>query len=161
MLSAQQTLVLEEKRLMLSMLDGARDTLDARGLGLVQAAGLVLVLAGVVRLPGFVLAPVDQGWALAAVAVAFLAFGGMVGLFLGAMAPLVYTLPGTLDWDELGERYLGAEEEDCFNQVLSNLIEAIEKMMAVNRRKGRCLRWAIGLFLVQVVGLLAMAVSVP
>ena len=47
--TAQQQLVLEEKRLGLAMADQARYNLDARAMALLQAAGLILVLVGLVQ----------------------------------------------------------------------------------------------------------------
>lgn len=155
-LSTQQELVLAECRMAFERLDQAADMLDSRTMGLVQASALLLALVGVVRLPGFVTGPVN-GWQVAAVGVALLAFAGMIGLLLLALLPRVYVLPGSLDWDELFNDYVNVSEDDCFAQVLNNLIKATEERQAVNGRKGLCLRWAIVLFIVQIVGLLSVS----
>lgn len=155
--SRQQELILEQKYFVLNLVMQAGESLDRKGMGMMQAAGVLLALAGVIRLPAFVLGPVN-GWQAGAVGVAFLSFAGLLGLTLWAWRPGRYALPGVSDRGELQEVYLGAEEEDAFLQVLGDCVDAIEAQRQANGWKARRVRWAMVLFVVQVVGLLGLAI---
>ena len=159
MLSVQQQLALEQSRMAMNKIDQAGDILTSRAVGLLQASSLLLVLVGVVRLPSFLLAPHPAPWAQASLAVAFLAFAGMIGLFIFALLPRTYPLPGTNVWEEIFDGYLNVSEDACFDQVLSDTLRATELMASISRRKAFCLQASLVLFLLQVVGLLGLALT--
>lgn len=135
----------------------ARTSIDNRASALLQASGLLLVLVGVVKLPDFVLQ--TSTFATIALIVAFLAFAGMVALTLITLKPRAFPVPVTDDWDVISTRYLQASEEACYDQVISDLLASIDMMEAINKRKAAYLKLSMLLFVAQIVGLLALALT--
>lgn len=156
-MTVQQQLILQQKQTGLAMTADARTSIDNRASALLQASGLLLVLVGVVKLPDFVLQP--STFATLALIVAFLAFAGMVALTLITLKPRVFPVPVTDDWDVISTRYLQASEEACYDQVISDLLAAIDMMEAINKRKAAYLKFSMLLFVVQIVGLLTLALT--
>lgn len=149
--------VLQEARDTMTMADGARDSLDARAQQLVQAAGLIVVIVSVIKLPQVLAGPSFLG--RLAFAVAFFAFTGMVWAALRVWWPRQYGTPGTslAEWDETYYRSLIVDDEEGFKQVYADYQGVVDLLVAVNLRKARWLQWAMVLFLVQIAGLLGLA----
>ena len=139
------------------MVDGARDSLDVRAQQLVQAAGLIVVLVSVIKLPQILATP--SLWGRLAFGVAFLAFTGMVWAALRVWWPRDYGAPGNglAEWDDTYYRSLIVDDEEGFKQVWADYQGLIDLLAAVNLRKARWLQWAMALFLIQIAGLLAVA----
>lgn len=154
----QQQLVLQQKQTTLAMTSDARTNIDNRANALLQSGGLLLLLVSVVKLPAFVLQP--SPLATVALALAFVTFAGMVIATLRAIAPRAFPTPMTDDWDAIYSKYLEVSEEACFDQVLSDLLGAIDMMEAINKRKAFYLKASMLLFVVQIVGLLAVSIPV-
>lgn len=153
-LTAQEELVLHDRRATVQSVDAAGDHLDGKALGLLQAASLVLALVAIAGdLDWLSLGLVER----AGLGVALLAFGLMLGAALAAWSPREYWAPGVRDWDQMVERYLRADTTDALLQTISNYDGLLERLMERNATKGRWLRAAVGLFVVQ-VGALALAV---
>lgn len=149
--------VLQEARDSMAMVDGARDSLDARAQQLVQAAGLIIVLVSVIKLPEILAQPAP--WSRIAFAFAFFVFLGMVWLALRVWWPRSYGTPGGSleDWEMVYQNSLNVSDDQSFMQVWTDYQRTIDLLIGVNIRKARYLKGAMALFLVQIAGLLAMA----
>lgn len=133
------------------------DHLDNKATALLQAGGLVIALTGVVKIPEFVATPTL--WAGLGIAIAFLAFAGMILLAVLAWRPSSFAHAGGIEWDEIFDDYLLVDAEKCFNQVLSDLTSAIQQNFARNTAKSRYVHLSALLFAAQVVGVLVLALS--
>ena len=156
-MTEQEKLVLHQKRMAVKMASDARTNIDNRASALLQAGGLVLVLVSVVKLPAFVLQPTPI--AKIGIAIALLTFAGMLIFTLLSLMPRAYAAPTTRDWDTLQQRYLLVDETTCFDQVLADVLGAIDSLEAINKRKALYLKLSMLLFLLQIVGLLALALT--
>ena len=153
--SPQRQLVLEQKYRMFENSIQVGDHLDSKASGLLQAGGLVIALTGVVKIPGFVANP--DLWGIIGIAVAFFAFAGMVLLAVLAWSPADFGHPGNTNWDEIFTDYIHQDVDACFDQILADLLEAIERSAKRNRSKAGYVTWAAGLFAVQILGVLLLA----
>lgn len=149
--------LLQQARDTLSMMDGARDSLDARAQQLVQAAGLIIVLVSIFKLPEVLTS--SAPWGRLAFAVAYLVFIAMVGLALGVWWPTKYAIPGPglAEWKEVQSDYLNQSDEENPMKVWADYQGTIDILTDVNQRKARWLKGAMILFLIQIAGLLAVA----
>lgn len=141
----------------LAMVDNARDSLDSRAQQLIQAAGLIMVLVSAIRLP----AALDGQTSLGRIsfAVAFAVFIGMVSLALRVWWPTTFGTPGPdlSQVDLVYSNYIEADDKDSGLQIWADYQGTIDVLVAVNERKARYLKGAMALFLVQIIGLLFMA----
>lgn len=148
-------MVIQQRYAMLSTVNQTGEQLDNKAATLVQAGGLIIALVGVVKIPDFVGSPTP--WAIASIALAFLAFAGMVVCAQLAWTPSRSVLPGTQDWDFLSTNYLNEDVPGCFDQILSDLFEAIRTHRQRNDHKAWLVSLAAWLFMAQIVGVLALA----
>lgn len=158
-LTLQQDLVLQQKYVSLQAALQAGDSLDNKGMSLLQAGGLIVTLTTVLSISGFVSAnptPV----LLLGVGVAFVAFLTMVYLSIQAWLPGKVNMPGTRDWDEIFNDYINEEPDKCFEQVLADTTESITLIEEANQRKGQRVRWSAYLLIAQVAGLLITSIIV-
>lgn len=154
-LTAQQQLALDQQKLLLERLDQAGTHLDSKALGMMQSAGIILALVTAVSLP--LSTPTLAG--KVALGAAFLAFVAMIWLSTRAWFPRAYYMPGTRDWQDLFTKYVQADLDQAFVQTLSNYREGIKILETANIQKGVSIRWSAGLFVVQIVGLLIVALA--
>ena len=150
-MNPQNEWVLQQQREVLSMAASARASIDQRSQQLVQAAGLILVLTGLVKVP--VLLVQSTLLTRVALVIAFFAFAGMIGLSLRIWWPQSFTGPGSQNWDEVWQSKIAAEEEEAFVQVFADYKGAINDLEAVNKQKAKNLKVALILFGVQIAGL--------
>lgn len=153
----QQQLLLQQKQTTLAMVADARTNIDNRANALLQSGILLLLLVSAIKLPAFVQQP--SPLVSVALALAFLTFAGMVAANLLALAPRPFPTPTADNWDAIHTKYLQADEETCYNQVLSDTIAAIDMMEAINKRKALYLKASMVLFVLQLVGLLGLALT--
>lgn len=156
-LTSQEEMLLHDRRMTVAMVDNAGDHLDSKALGLLQAASLVLALVAVLglitRLPGL------SGFALVGLVIALLAFGSMIVLALVAWYPRPMFAPGSKDWDTVWANYLVADTTSVYLQVISDYDELTRLFETRNRIKGRALTSSSVLFVVQLIGLLVLALA--
>ena len=153
--SPQRQLVLEQKYRMFENSVQVGEHLDSKASALLQAGGLVIALTGVVKIPGFVANP--DLWSTIGIAIAFFAFAGMVLLAVFAGLPSDFGHSGNTNWDEMFADYIHQDVDACFDQILADLLEAIERSVQRNRSKARYVTWAAVLFAVQILGVLFLA----
>ena len=158
-LTVQQELVLQQKYASLQAVLQAGDSLDNKGMSLLQAGGLIVMLTTVLSIAGFVSANATS-ILLLGVGVAFVAFLLMIYLFIQVWLPGKINMPGTRDWAEIFNAYVNEEPGKCFEQVLADTIESITLIEEANQRKGRRIRWSAYLLVTQVGGLLVASVLV-
>jgi hypothetical protein len=156
-LTPQQRLVLEQQFYRLAQIDRANEHLDSKALSLLQSAGLILALIGVLRIPGVITQEVPSVWAWVGIAVSFLAFMGMVGLMVVTWSPVDNPVPGTQDWDKLYDEYIDVDRNTTYSKILSNYLDAYELSYKTNQRKAKMLQGANILFLILIGGLLVLA----
>jgi hypothetical protein len=154
--SFQQSLLLEQKYRALEMIDQANNSLDTKATQLLQASGLIVALVSVLSIPSFVTSRLTHLME-AGIAVAFLVFVLMIGLSILAWSPGKHVIPGSADWNEMYNRYILVDSERCFDQILSDCTEAIESSKSANSRKGDLLKWSASLLVVQIGGLMMIA----
>lgn len=152
----QQRLVLEQQYFALNELCRANEHLDTKALGLLQASGLIFMLIGDLKFPALFFN--DPGfWPLAGIGLGFLAFTAMIGLAVWSWSPANFPTPGSRDWDEIYDTSITVEADHSFDQILANCLEAYRLNRTINRQKSWLVRLSLGLFLVQIVGLLILA----
>lgn len=158
-MNQQNEWVIRQQQDVLGMVTSARASLDQRSQQLVQAAGLILVLTGLIRMPGLL----TQSTLVTRIALvaAFLAFAGMIGLSLRIWWPERFAGPGTQDWELVWTTKIAAEEEASFAQVFSDYKAAIEDLQIINEQKARHLKIAMILFGLQIISLFVLAIARP
>lgn len=156
-LSPQKRMVLEHKykRFETSMQTG--DLLDGKATTILQSGGFLVGLTGAVSI-ATKMGENPTGYALAGLAIAFLAFALMILLALWSWFPSNYKAPGTNDIDEIYKNYLGVDSDICFQQILMDVLSATEFSMARNKRKARQVKMATWLLIAQVVGILVVSI---
>jgi hypothetical protein len=155
----QYQLVLEQQYFGLSQLYQANDHLDDKALSLLQAAGLILALVGALEIPGFVATSEPALWAKVGISLGFAAFVAMVVTVALAWRPGASHLPGTQDWNKVYDKYVTVELNHSFDKVLVDAMEVYDRIAAINIVKAKRLRWAVWLFLLQIIGLLILAMA--
>ena len=81
----------------------------------------------------------------------------MVLLAVFAGLPSDFGHSGNTNWDEMFADYIHQDVDACFDQILADLLEAIERSVQRNRSKARYVTWAAVLFAVQILGVLFLA----
>lgn len=156
-LTSQRELVLAQKYKMYDTTTQIGDHLDGKASVLLQAGGLIIAITGVVKIPAFVHNP--DIWAYLGIIVAFSAFAGMVICAVRAWAPAEFNHAGRSNWDEIFNDYINVDLDTCFNQVLSDLVGAINTSKSRNQQKARYVTWSAWLFAIQIVGVLILALT--
>jgi hypothetical protein len=157
-LSPQHRLTIEQQYFSITQIDRANEQLDAKALQLLQAAGLILVLVGALEIPKFITSDPTL-WARSGIFVGFLAFAGMVYLLASTVKPGAACAPGSQDWNEIYDEYLIVKLDDSYNKVLVDCLETFDRLSDLNQGKAKSLQWAIFLFVLQVTGLLTLAMA--
>lgn len=150
-------MLLEQKYFMLASLDSGGDHLDNKAMGLIQAAGLIIALTGVVAIPSAFTSGNLSFLATVGIVVAFSAFICMIVAALNAWFPSIQKLPGTLDWGEMNDHVLQKDIERGYAQILLDCIDSIEKNQARNFEKAKWVKVSAVLLVLQVLGLLVVA----
>lgn len=132
--------------------------LDGKAGTILQAGSLIIALTGATTLPSLVSSQLS-GWMLAGTSIGFLAFIGMTVCAILAWRPTNYQMAGSASWDNYFDLYISKEVDDAYNQVLYSLTQVITANMAANTRKARYVTLGTWLLVVQVVGILAIAVA--
>ena len=157
-LTPQEQLFLEQKYHTLKMVDQANDSLDRKATNLLQIIILIIALVSLLSIPNLA-----QGnptvLTKAGIAVASLAFIVMLGLSILAWLPGRYPFPGPSDFDQAYDKYILASKDDCYNQILSDLLETIELIQELNSRKGKLITSSTILLVVQSSGLIVAILS--
>jgi hypothetical protein len=156
-LSPHFQLTLDQLYYRMSQLYRANANLDAKALGLLQIAGLILALIGALKFPAALYS--NDLWVKAGIAVGFLAFAGMVFLTLSAWTPKGSFIPGPSDWDEIYDGYITVELDKTFDQILSDGLHTQSRLLELNRYKSDRLKWSTLLFFLQLAGLLLLALA--
>lgn len=157
-LTTQQMLVLEQTQRLYDGVDRTGEHLDNKAATVLQAGSLIIALTGATTLPA-VIAANSSPWTLAALAGSFLLFITMVACAIFAWRPNTHEQPGRADWDSFFDEYISRERDEAYNQVLSNLMGAIQVNQAGNKRKARYVTAAAWLLALQVAGILVLAVA--
>jgi hypothetical protein len=154
-LTTQQTLLLEQKYYALAQVDQANSSLDSKAMSLLQSASLIFALVGALQFPGVIQNP--DIIVLSGIIVAFVAFFSMVTLVVLTWSPATYLLLGTSDWDDMYKTYVSVNQDESFSQILSDCLKAFDSQVEINQSKTKKIRWAVYLFLFQILGLLVVA----
>lgn len=157
-LTTQQELVLEQTQRLYDGVDRTGEHLDNKAATILQAGSLIIALTGATTLPAVIAANASL-WTLAAVAGSFLLFIAMVACAIFAWRPDTHEQAGRADWDSFFDEYISRERDEAYNQVLSNLMGAIQVNQAGNKRKARYVTAAAWLLALQVAGILVLAVG--
>lgn len=155
--TAQQQAIIEHKYKTLEMSNQNGDHLDNKASTLLQAGAFIIALVGAVKIPAYVYTP--NTLATIGIIIAFAAFAGMILLALRAWFPSNVTLPATVDWDFLWQEYVYETPEGCLNQILTDLNNVTVEYIARNAIKARCVTWSTWLFIVQIIGVLILALT--
>lgn len=145
----QYQLVLDEKRQVLATIDHTGDILDGKA--------SVFLLAGILLMGvacGLFSAETGSRFVLLAGGVGAAA---AVGIALKVLGPSTHILPGAAGedaWDRMYQDYLYKGELECYDQVLSDYLNAIRKGMARNKVKAGWLSLGSILLAASAVGLL-------
>lgn len=157
-LTTQQQLVLEQNRRLYDTVDRTGEHLDGKASAILQAGSLIIALTGATTLPSLVgAAPAPP--VLAGLAVGCLAFIGMTVCAILAWHPSDHKLVGSPDWDKYFDLYISKELDDAYNQILADFSHATSLNMVANARKARYVMWATWLLVLQVVGILVIALA--
>lgn len=154
-LTPQQQLVLEQKYTQLTMINAGNDHMDEKASSLLQSGGVV---TGLIVAAGVVLGSLSTV-SIVAVFLIALMYAIMIVLSAWAWMPTKYRLPGEIEWGDLFTAYLSVELETCFEQVLSDVLLAIDEARATSRHKAIRVQWAIRCFAIQMVAVLVVIVS--
>lgn len=138
-LTVQQTIVLQQQYHLLSSFQDVDDALDKKAATILKLSTLVVLLSIVL-----IKAPL----------VLILECLGVAGIILLSV-PMSVNLAGSTDWDEVQSKYLLISAQESFNQILSDIMEAIESERELAIRKAKMLNISIALFIWQIIGLLA------
>lgn len=155
--NAQRQAILAHQYKAMEMTNSNGDHLDNKAATLLQSGAFIIALVGAVKIPSYVYAPNTA--ATIGIIIAFAAFAGMILLALRAWFPSDVKLPGTIDWAFLWNEYVYAAGEEFFNQMLSDVQDVITESIARNAIKARCVTYATWLFIVQIVGILILALT--
>ena len=134
-MSENGLLVLEQQYYRLAQLDRANDVLDSKAMNLLQIATGILILTGLLA-PGTLLF--------------FIPFGLVAILSAHMISPKDTYAPGPSDWETIDREYIELED-DCLLQVLSDCIEAADKLSMINERKSKTVKWLFVIFAIQTV----------
>lgn len=157
-LTSQQNLVLEQTQRLYDNVDRTGEHLDSKASAVLQAGSLIIALTSATALPS-VISGSQSPYGVAGLAVGFLAFIGMTACAMLAWRPQDHKLVGAYTWDDFFDLYISKELDDAYNQVLFNLSDAITINMAVNAIKAKYVTWATWLLVLQVVGILVIALA--
>lgn len=157
-LTPQQRMILNRKDRDLEISLQTGDHLDSKAATIIQAGGFIIALTGAVSLSTLI-AQQPGGVALAGLIVAFAAFAAMIGLSLRSWIPSNIPYPGTRDWDDIQATYLSAKVdlEQCYDQMLSDILGAIDASIERNSEKARDVTIAAWLLIIQVAGILVLS----
>ena len=158
-LTPQQQLVLEQRQKALDIHIQTGDHLDGKAATIMQAGGLLIALSGAVRIPAFIYNPPSLSPQIA-LTIAFGAYLAMLLLSLWAWMPSKSVSPGRNDWDWLYNSYISEGIDRCFEQILSDLVCSIDGQLDRNRHKARNVIIATWLLAIQLIGILALALTV-
>ncbi len=142
---ANKRLVLEEQRRAFDKVYQAGDILDQKLQSLLQSAGLIIALVGIIQFPR----ALEQGTYYTFVilfAIALLLFIGMVAAILIAFQAREYLNPISRDWKELRARFFEQEEEAGLNQAIHDHIDSNRIAYSISARKDRLLAITTVLF---------------
>ena len=145
----QETLVLQERYLLPSMIQEANAQLTAKALGYLQAGSIILGLFTLLNLDPLLQA-LDQAPLVAfreipvqtiLLGCSFAMFLLMIIFSIRVITPTDYLLPGAMDWEGIYKRYLHAKPEDCYRQILSNVFDSIKHAHKLNVTKSFSVKW--------------------
>jgi len=135
-----QQLVLEQRYRLYDSLNETNSNMDGRINNLVQAGSIIIGLVVVLNLPTIsgtydmiVFGTMRQKIQLLFLVLVFLSFISMIILSIYVLRPVSRKAPGISDWDETFTYYLYSD--NCFEQVLSDLLESIKSAQALNDYK--------------------------
>lgn len=157
-LTTQQQLVIEQAQRLYDTVDHTGEHLDSKASTVLQAGSLIIALTSATTLPSIVASQATL-WVIIGMAIGSLAFIGMTVCAILAWRPLDHKLVGEPDWDSFYDKYISKEKDDAVAQVLSNLATSTTHNMAANERKARFVTWGTWLLVVQVVGILVIALA--
>jgi hypothetical protein len=157
-LTTQQNLVLEQTQRLYDNIDRTGEHLDGKAAAILQAGSLIIALVGATTLPSLVTNS-TMPWVLAGAATGFVAFIGMTICAVLAWRPSEHKYVGSLSWDNFFDLYISKELDDAYNQVLINLSDAIKANIAANERKARYVTLGTWLLVLQVAGILVIALG--
>lgn len=137
----QQNLVLEQKYALLEMIRDANQALDDKANSLLQVSGLIVGVVAALSLTGLgqlirgassvntsIIAQMFSALAFILLVVSIVYYNKMI-------TPTPYSLPGSTDWDRTMSLYVGVSKQKSYDQVLSDVFNAIDSVRALNDQK--------------------------
>jgi hypothetical protein len=153
-----KNVILDQKYRLLDSLKDANRHLENKASGLVQTGGFVLGLVAAFGLVNTTRST-TSAWALGA---AFLFFTLSLVALLWSLFPKGREYPGSSDWDDTFNKYLYKESDECFEQVLSNILSAIQNHEDADKEKSDLVIIIGILFIFQLIALLVFIMtSIP
>lgn len=158
----RKSLVLEQRYRLYDSLILANNNMDGRVNSLLQAGSIIIGLVTILNISrvsgaydAILSGKILQNLELLFVLLVFMSFITMVVLSVYVLRPIGREAPGISDWDETFTFYLYSEE--CFEQVLIDLLKSIKEAEALNIYKAKWVPRLAYLLISQVV-FLALAV---
>ena len=136
-LNYQEWLVLDQRYRAYDRVDDANRRLDEKAVGYLQAGGIVIGLVTVFNL--FENPPVEgfSIYLLLSTIVAFASFIIMIIVVNQALSPRTVHIPGSNVWKDIRDLRLNAPPNNCFKQVFSDLLAAVNSELALNKFKSK------------------------
>lgn len=131
-MAENRLLVLEQQRYRLAQVDRANDVLDSKAMSLLQIATGGLILVGLLS-PDTLLFFIPP-------------FGLIMILTVVMIFPKDTYTPGPKEWEIIDE-YIYTDG-DCLLQVLSDCVEAADRLSTINESKSKTVKWLFGLIFI-------------
>ncbi|MBW7881186.1 MAG: hypothetical protein H3C34_00880 [Caldilineaceae bacterium] len=161
-MTVQQQLTLEACQRMLDTRIQTGEHLDNKAATILQAGSLIIALFGATSVPTMMYSQGSVGltWVYVPVTLVFGMFLAMVFVSLRAWNPSEHEIPGTTDWNQIVNGYLSVSIVDCYDQILSDLLQSIESNKRRNEKKACYVTMSIVLLGLQVLVILVTAVFI-
>lgn len=155
-LGQQQDTVIQMLDQMIATITQSNDGLDTKAGILLQSSSIIIGLIGVLRIPNYVTSN-PPFWVQVGIAIAFIIFLIMLGLSMWAWQPHKMYIPGSTEWDKLYLNYIQPDVDEMRQRMISDRLTTVERLRELNKIKSDTITWSAGLLMVQIIGLLVIA----
>lgn len=136
-LNYQESLVLDQRYRSYERVGMANARLDEKAIGYLQAGGVVIGLVTVFNLFESPRSTSDSICFLIATIIAFASFIIMIVVVNQSLSPRDVHVPGSNEWEDMRDLRLYVPENNCFKQILSDLIKAVNSESELNKFKSK------------------------
>lgn len=153
--SKKETLALQEIKEMYAQGMDAVEVLANKATSLLANSGLILTLFGILQIA---LLKIGQPvWYQIGLALVIGLYTVAVILFLVVLAPCDYRMAFVTNWEGVDKAILKLDDEKVLLQLMANYMERIRHNDAVHHRNVVCYQWAIRLFGITTILLVALS----